>query len=217
MAISFRAASVAAASFAALALTAAPANATFFGTRDGPAIGIGTSCAAVMEATAREPDRVGEYLELHREAASAIVGAGFRGQRDVPQGIALYKAAQIDGIARQPEAEGVLREVSDECSASLAALGSLRPDRAAVAIGAMCAAWLDGTARQPEVEDKLRDAYADGVSQIAATQARSSNYVKAEAFGIVKAAQIAAVSRQPAKASDLKAVAETCVGDISRY
>jgi len=102
-------------------------------------------------------------------------------------------------------------------AASLAALRSLRPDRAAVAIGEICAAWLDGTARQPEADDKLRDAYADGVSQIAATQPRSSNYVKAEAFGIVKAAQIAAVSRQPAKASDLKGVAETCEGDIRRY
>lgn len=217
MALSFRASSIVAVSVAAFVLTVAPANATFFGSRDGPAIGIGTACAALMEGTARNPELQGTLTDLYREAASAIGAYRHRGQREVPQGIALYKVQQITGVARQPEAEGKLNTISDECGADLAALRPSRPDRAAVAIAEMCAALMDGVARQPGAETKIVAAYTDGVGRIAATRPRSSNHVKAEALGIAKAAEIAAVARQPEVEGRLAVLAATCKADIRRY
>jgi hypothetical protein len=73
MTMFFREAGFAIATAAALALTAVPANATYFGSRDGPAIGIGTSCAALMENVARNINQSDDLLALHREAASAIL------------------------------------------------------------------------------------------------------------------------------------------------
>jgi F0F1-type ATP synthase membrane subunit c/vacuolar-type H+-ATPase subunit K len=217
MALSFPAVGIASACFAALALSAVPASATFFGSRDGPAIGLGTACAAVMEGTARQPEAVAELTDRYREAASAILAFGHRGQKDVPQGIALYKIQQITGVARQPEVEAKLIAISDECGADLAALAPSRPDRAAVAIGEMCAALLDGVARQPEAETQLLAAYADGVRRIAATRPRSSTQVKAEALGLVKAGQITALSRQSEVAAKLASAADVCARDIGRY
>lgn len=217
MIASFRAVGIAMAGFAALTLSAVPASATYFGSRDGPAIGLGTAGAAVMEGVARQPELSGQLTDLYREAASAIRAYRHQGQRDVPQGIALYKVEQITGLARQPEVEAKLIAISDECGADLAALRPSRPDRAAVGIGAMCAALLDGVARQPEAETKLLAAYADGVQRIAATRPRSSSHVKAEALGIAKAAEITAVSRQPEVADKLARAAEACARDIRRY
>lgn len=214
MTLSFVKPSIAAAGFATLALTAMPVNATFFGPNDGPAIGIGTACAALLENVARQPEAEDELTTIYREAADTILAGRYGGLRDVPQGIALYKVAQIEGIAQQPEAEGTLTAVGAACQADLDALRSFRPDRAAVAIGEMCAQLLVSIGRQPEAEDKLLAAYGDGVEQIAALRPRSSAQVKAEGFGIAKAGQIEGVARQPEVADKLASAAATCKEDI---
>ena len=80
----------------------------------------------------------------------------------------------------------------------------------------MCAAVMEGISRQPEAETLLLAAYADGVAQIRAMRASSSTHVKAEALGIVKAAQITGVARQPAATGKLASAAATCESDIRR-
>jgi hypothetical protein len=217
MHLRFGTAAIAAAGFAALTLGALPASATFFGTKDGPAIGIGSSCASLMTSSHRNPLVASDLQAIHDETVEAIQAGSYGVLKDLPQGVALYKAAQIELVADEGGVVDSLAVIAAACDQDLAALRSTRPDRAAVAIAEMCVAAINGIAGQPAAEAAILATYAEGVQSIASLGPRSSVHVKAEAFGMVKAAQIAGAAQAPATAAALAAAADTCKADILRF
>lgn len=108
-----------------------------------------------------------------------------------------------------PDTRGQLRQVSQE--------------DAATAIATICAALIEGCARQPgicglvdgpDASTLLVDVYNDSVSGILALNLESNPDDIAIARGIMKAALITSVARQPEFIEELESIEALCLQDI---
>ena len=81
-------------------------------------------------------------------------------------------------------------------------------------IALACAAAMEGIARNPSAEEDILEALSDGVDAIKGLRTRVSRGEAGEAFGIIAAALIANVARQPEVREDLEDLASNCIADV---
>ena len=100
-------------------------------------------------------------------------------------------------------------------------IGTVKQEDAATAIANVCTALLEACGRQPEIcafappdNTLLIDLYNDAVGDILALDLESNPNDIALAKGIINAALISAVARQPIEKIRLEQVKSICDGDI---
>jgi F0F1-type ATP synthase membrane subunit c/vacuolar-type H+-ATPase subunit K len=87
----------------------------------------------------------------------------------------------------------------------------------AIGVGTSCAGALTALARQPEMEEKIREVHSEGVEAIKRLRPSVHRAEVAEAIGLLKAAQVEAVARNPGTEGQLGDLADTCVEDVMSF
>jgi F0F1-type ATP synthase membrane subunit c/vacuolar-type H+-ATPase subunit K len=81
-------------------------------------------------------------------------------------------------------------------------------------IALACAAALEGIARNPDADEVILEELSGAVSAIKALRTRVSRGEVGEASGIIAAALIANVARQPSAQEELEDLASDCIADL---
>ncbi len=81
-------------------------------------------------------------------------------------------------------------------------------------IALACAAALEGIGRNPDADEVILEELSGAVSAIKALGTRVSRGEVGEASGMISAALIANVARQPEAQEELEALASDCIADV---